>query len=59
MLVRVDRELLTKRQLDDCLFTPVAEQRWNRGDEERRIAEEDSNHVAILSERARAVQTES
>lgn len=54
----VDRELLTKRKLDDCLFTLVAEHHWNRGDEDRRIAEEGSDHVAILTGGAHAVQTD-
>jgi hypothetical protein len=55
----VDRELLPKCKLDDCLLALTAEQGWNRGDEDRRIAEERSQHVEILSGRARAVQTES
>jgi hypothetical protein len=59
MLAGMDGELLTKRKLDDCLFTLTAEQDWDRGDDDRRIAEEGSDHVAIPGERARAVQAES
>lgn len=39
MFVGVHRELLTKRQLDDRLFTLIAKQGWNRGDEDCRKVE--------------------
>ena len=57
--VAVDRELLTKGKLDDCLLTLTAEQGRYRGDDDRRIAEVGSNHVAILKECSPEVQTDS
>jgi hypothetical protein len=59
ILVGVGRELLAKRKLDDRLFTLAAEQGRDCGDEDRRIAEEVTDHVAILSVPGRIVQTES
>ncbi len=59
ILVGVGRELLAKRKLDDHLFTLAAEQGRDCGGENRRLAEEVSDHVAILSDRGRIVQTKS
>ena len=59
MLAGVDRELLTKRKLDDRLFTLTAKQGWDRGRKDGRAAAEGSDHVAILNDRVRTIQTES
>ena len=58
MLVGVDRELLTKRELDDCLLVLTANQGRDRGDEDRRVAEQASDHIANLSDRGRIIQIE-
>jgi hypothetical protein len=57
-LVTVDLELLAKCKPDDCLLALTAGQGRDRGDEDNRVAEKDSNRVAILKDRGRAVQTE-
>ena len=58
-LMSDDRKLLTKGQLDDCLLALSAEQGRDRGEEDRRKAEEGSDHVAILKDCGREIQTES
>ena len=58
-LERLDRELMTKGKLHDCLLALTAEQGRERGGEDRRIVAEGSNHVVILKDRGRQVQTES
>ena len=59
VLVGVDRELLTEGKFDDCLISPTTDQSRDRGDDDRRIAEEGSNQVAILEDCSPAVQTDS
>lgn len=55
ILVGVSRELLTKRKLDNRLFRLPAEQVRDCRDEDRRVSEEVSDHVAILRNRGRIV----
>jgi len=45
MLSGVDRELLTKRKLDDRLFTLTAKQGWGRGHKDGRAAEVQNSDV--------------
>ena len=46
VILSVDRELLTKRKLDDCVFSWSANQGWNRRKDDQRKVDEGSNHAA-------------
>jgi hypothetical protein len=56
--VGVDGKLVVWDQLNDRLLAPTPEQRRNRRDYDRRIAEEDLNHAAILLEGTAKVESE-
>lgn len=52
-------KLLAKSEFNDCLIARIAKQRWDRGQDDRRISEERSNHRSIFSDGWCDVESES